>query len=134
MSGKSFGIYYFCHGDLLQKACGSEGVCSRAASRCAGAGPAAARPAPHHVGTLLHAQPFAATRQECQMSCVISEYYPYRVVTGSRSGREFYLRLSSDWHLHDNLKGRWLAEPQKSNAILSPTQSDLYKIQASVQN
>lgn len=47
--------------------------------------------------------------------------------------KEFYLHVSSEWHLHDNLKGWCLAEPRKSNTGLSPIPSGLYKSQASAQ-
>lgn len=88
------------------------------------------------VGTLLHTQASHCYKLEvlnAKWPTLISEYCPYRVVTGTRSGLEFYLHLSSGCHLYDNLKGWWLAEPQKSNAMVSPIQSDLYKVQASVQ-
>lgn len=47
--------------------------------------------------------------------------------------KEFYLHVSSEWHLHDNLKGWCLAEPRKSNTGLSPIPSGLYKSQVSAQ-
>lgn len=47
--------------------------------------------------------------------------------------KEFYLHPSSKRHFYDKLRGRRLAESLKSHTVLSPFQSALYKIQASVQ-
>lgn len=75
-----------------------------------------------------HCTATRAANAKCPV--LIPKYYPYRVMTGARLGWEFYLRLSGDWHLDENLKGWGLAEP---SAMVSPAQSDLYTIQASVQ-
>lgn len=63
----------------------------------------------------------------------MSEHYLYRVTTSTMWEKEFYLHPSSEWHFYEKLRGRRLAEPLQPHTELSPFQSALYKIQASVQ-
>lgn len=82
------------------------------------------------VGAILHSygHDVSSTKRP-----LVPEHYPYRVMTSTMSEKEFYLHPSSKWHFYDKLRGRRLAEPLKSHTVLSPFQSALYKIQASIQ-
>lgn len=83
------------------------------------------------MGTLLHS--YGQDVSNTKRPSLMSEHYLYRVTTSTMSEKEFYLHPSSEWHFYEKLRGRRLAEPLQPHTALSPFQSALYKIQASVQ-